>query len=174
MLSVFSTCHLNVSSHTRKGPRLGKFSCIFCVSLLQNRVLINGCLRSWFFITLIFNMSLFCPHSSILLQFNVSCLQGRLSFYFRCFSFFFHLLSILFLTFVSCFFMKKTQRLKAKTHIHQPTALPRWAQSIPLSTSSTQHIDRKFFWGVGGEGRGGRLGGEVQLCDQNQPVIKVE
>lgn len=83
----FATCHLNVSSHTRKGPRLGKFSWIFCFALLKNRVLINGCLRSWFFITRIFNMRLFCLHSSILLQFNVSCLQGRLSFYFRFFSF---------------------------------------------------------------------------------------
>lgn len=85
----FATCHLNVSSHTRKGSRLGKFSCILCFALLQNRVLINGCLRSWFFITRIFNMSLFCPHSSILLQFNVSCLQGRLSLYFRFFFLFF-------------------------------------------------------------------------------------
>ena len=83
----FATCNLNVSSHTRKGPRLGKFSCIFCFALLNNRVLINGALRSWFFITCIFNMSLFCLHSSILLQFNVNCLQGRLSFYFRFFSF---------------------------------------------------------------------------------------
>lgn len=83
----FATCHLNVSSHTRKGPRLGKFSCIFCFALLKNRVLINGCLRSWFVITRIFNMSLFCLHSSILPQFNVSCLQGTLSFYFRFCSF---------------------------------------------------------------------------------------
>ena len=42
----FATCNLNVSSHTRKGPRLGKCSCIFCFASLQNRVLINGCLRS--------------------------------------------------------------------------------------------------------------------------------
>ena len=101
----FATCHLNVSSRTRKGPRLGKFSCIFCFALLKNRVLINGCLRSWFVITRIFNMSLFCLHSSILLQFNVSCLQGRLS---STFVFFlFHLLSILLLTFVSCFFYEE-------------------------------------------------------------------
>ena len=182
----FATCNLNVSSHTRKGPRLGKCSCIFCFASLQNRVLINGCLRSWFFITRIFNMSLFCPHSSILLQFNMSCLQGRLSFYFRFLSFFFfHLLLILFLTFVLCFFWRKLDVfISNKTnwkqrHIHQPTALPRWAQSIPLSTSSTQHIDRffdikarflflSFFFGGGGGG------GKVQLCDQNQPVIKVE
>ena len=101
----FATCHLNVSSHTRKGPRLGKFSCIFCFALLNNRVLINGALRSWLiFSSLASSIWVYSacirPFSSSLMW--VVCRGGWVS----TFVFFlFHLLSILFLTFVSCFFL---------------------------------------------------------------------
>lgn len=100
----FATCNFNVSSHTRKGPRLGKFSCIFRFALLNNRVLINGALRSWLiFSSLASSIWVYSacihPFSSSLMW--VVCRGGWVS----TFVFFlFHLLSILFLTFVSCFF----------------------------------------------------------------------
>ena len=47
----FATCHLNVSSHTRKRPRLGKFYCIlFCIAK-------ESCFNKWVSALVIFHHS---------------------------------------------------------------------------------------------------------------------
>ena len=174
---LFATCHLNVSSHTRKGSRLGKFSCILCFALLQNRVLINGCLRSWFFITRIFNMSLFCPHSSILLQFNVSCLQGRLSFTFVFFfSPFFNFVSHVCFEF-SFSLIRQTESKDTPTLTHglaevsTKHSFKHYLHTThwPLFRHKSAILFSFFFFGGGGGGEVGRSNFAT-----NQPVIKVK